>query len=108
MRAKTNWGIRGIQFFILAVLVFTGVAVAGTYSGGSGTLEDPYQIGSVADWQELMNEQNDWDKHYILTHDLEFSGVALTPIGNRDSSFSGSIDGKGNILRNHCCPVVEF
>ena len=30
--------------------VFCG---AGTYSGGSGTAEDPYTLSSAADWQSL-------------------------------------------------------
>jgi len=52
-------GSLGIRTWLLCA-VLAGLilipcpSLAGTYSGGSGTAEDPYKISTVADWQELI------------------------------------------------------
>ena len=84
---------------------------ATSYSGGSGTLDDPYQIGDGGAWKKLMWSPTDWDKHFILTSDIDFNGTGLIPVaGNSDwlyiefestiASFSGTLDGQGHVLRN--------
>ena len=70
------------------------------YSGGSGTQEDPYILKTVADWEKLMNTPGDWDKHFILTANIDLQGVALSPVGNWIRPFTGVFDGEGRILRN--------
>jgi len=70
------------------------------YSGGSGTQEDPYILKIVGDWQKLMNAPGDWDKHFILTANIDLQGVALSPVGNCIRPFTGVFDGQGRILRN--------
>jgi len=70
------------------------------YSGGSGTQDDPYLISKVADWQKLIDTAGDWDKHFILTANIDLKGVALSPVGNFSQRFTGVFDGKGHILRN--------
>jgi hypothetical protein len=96
-----NW-----EVVILTVIILTGVSFAGTYSGGFGTEADPYQIGTVADWQELMAESNDWDANFIMTADINLQGVSLTPVGglslgnNYMPLFKGIFDGNGHVIRN--------
>jgi hypothetical protein len=75
------------------------------YSGGSGEPNDPYQISSVSDWNDLMNTTADWNKHFILINDLDLQGVALTPVGDYNLGdpnrlFTGVFDGSGYIIRN--------
>ena len=80
----------------------------GAYSGGSGTLAHPYRISKVADWMEFMAATNDWGKHFILTTNLYFGGMELTPVGSfvadlnllDQYSFTGTFDGHGHVLRN--------
>ncbi len=72
----------------------------GAYGGGIGTQADPYRISKVADWVELMGATQDWDKHFLLTTNLYFGGMALTPVGNSATKFSGIFDGNGHVLRN--------
>ncbi len=64
-----------------------------TYSG-SGTEDDPYQIGSAEDLQILMHRENDWDKYYLLTSDVNMSGINFyhAVIGH-GCEFTGSFDG---------------
>jgi hypothetical protein len=70
------------------------------YSGGSGTADDPYRISTVADWYELIGSPADWRKQLILTNDLDFSGVGLSPVASYYGLFSGVFDGNGHVLRN--------
>ena len=69
-------------------------ATAGAYSGGSGTPDDPYQIGTVADWRELALASGDWDKHLILTADLDFQNQRVLPVSVPMLSRSGPFSGK--------------
>lgn len=71
------------------LLFLAGTLSAGTYSGGSGTEEDPYRISTPADWQEFMTTPQDWDKHFQLTGPLDLAGIPLTPIGNYTTKFTG-------------------
>jgi len=80
------------------------------YSAGQGTSDDPYQISSINDWQELTTIPGDWDKHFIVTADLDFSGMVLTPVAPDTVAsmdylfegirFTGSLNGQGHTLRN--------
>ncbi len=99
---------------ILAVVFCWGLSLsaltqAGTYSGGGGTEANPYQISAVNDWMELIGTSADWKKHFILTADLDFGGVAITPVardtnpsssGFQGTAFTGVFDGGGHVLRN--------
>jgi hypothetical protein len=53
--------------FLLAI-VSTATA---KYSGGSGTAQDPYQIATAADLIALGETPADYDKHFILTADID-------------------------------------
>jgi len=91
------------RFTIYAVLVFVFTFTAPShadYSGGSGTAPEPYEIGAVADWQYLMDTPTDWDKHFILTADLDLQDVALSPVGNDANNFTGVFDGNDHIIHN--------
>ena len=91
------------RFTICAVLVilFTFTAISrADYSGGLGTAAEPYEIDTVADWQALMDTPTDWDKHFILTADIDVNGVPLSPVGNDANNFTGVFDGNDHIIRN--------
>jgi hypothetical protein len=107
--------ISNFKFQIVLCLLSSAFCFAGTYSGGTGTAEDPYQISTVADWQELITASADWDKHFILLNDIDFGGIDLTPVApdlipwNRNSDdtgifdglpFTGLFDGQGHMLAN--------
>jgi len=72
----------------------------GTYSGGSGTHTQPYIIDAPVDWQNLMMTAWDWNKFFVLTSDLDLSGLALTPVGHATIGFTGVLDGRGHRIRN--------
>jgi len=73
------------------------------YSGGSGTAEDPYQIATAADLIALGEDPNDYDRHFILTADIDLDPnlpggkVFDTPV---IGEFSGVLEGNGFLIRN--------
>lgn len=99
---------------ILWVGLCLATAQCFAYSGGTGEPNDPYQIGTAQDLIDLGNEPNDYDKHFILTADIDLSGytfdrAVIAPasyIGGRfayweiDCYFSGNFNGNGHIIRN--------
>ena len=85
---KTKVTIRTVLVFLLAFVASSHAE----YSGGSGTAAEPYEIGTVADWQELMETAGDWDRHFVLIADLDMGGVAMSPVGNEPDNFTGVFD----------------
>lgn len=73
---------------------------AAAYSGGGGTMSNPYRIATTADWQTLMATSADWSRHFILTANINMNGIALTPVGTNVVNFTGSFNGDGYMIRN--------
>jgi hypothetical protein len=65
--------LRRFQGYITTiVLVFTVVsATQAQYSGGTGDPNDPYQIATAEDLMLLGETPKDYDKHFILTADID-------------------------------------
>jgi subtilisin family serine protease len=87
------------------------------YDGGSGTIEDPYLISNV---EQFNNIRNNLAASYRLTSNLDFTydttnvnglfynnGKGWLPIGNNESSssgytgnaFNGNFDGNGYVIK---------
>ena len=99
--------------------VFTGTVFNnGTITGnpalitGSGTVTDPYQIGTAAGLKWFRDKVNNATKTEDtkicaeLTEDIDLSGEAWTPIGIGERFhwgiryYSGTFDGKGHTIKN--------
>ena len=65
----------------LLTLTLCANAAEEYYSGGTGEPNTPFKISKPADWQELMTTEAHWDKHFILTADLDLNDVAITQVG---------------------------
>ncbi len=112
---------------LMILLCSVGLVFAGTYSGGSGTSEDPYQISSLNDLSELCQTSSDWNKYFVQTADIDASATqywddtddnsngndyddandatstgnneGFYPIGNYSvTKFTGSYDGDGHTI----------
>jgi len=85
------------------------------YSGGTGEPNDPYQIATAADLIALGESPEDYDKHFILTADIDldpnlpgrkvFNTAVIAPhIGNQDlfkgTPFTGVFDGNSHTISN--------
>ena len=71
------------------------------YSGGTGKSYDPYQIAMAEDLIALGNDPCNYDKHFILTADIDLSGyvfdrAVIAP--GYDQEFSGFFDGCGHVI----------
>ena len=87
--------------------VKTAIYFKSTYSGGMGTTANPYKIANVVDFQQLCAKPTDWGKSFILTADINLTGLTFTqaPIApdtstSLDTQFTGTFDGKGHIISN--------
>jgi hypothetical protein len=60
------------------------------YSGGSGTAQDPYQIATAADLIALGETPGDYDKHFLLTADIDLDPKlpGRRMFDKRESSFA--------------------
>jgi hypothetical protein len=104
--------------FFAAVLCLTAWAsqhsAAQTFSGGTGTSGDPYQISSAADLEQLATDVNGGNATYNAVYfkltadlDLELAGYGTTfnsgkgwiPIG-QTYAFCGNFDGDGHVISN--------
>jgi hypothetical protein len=64
-----------IVLLVVGVVVCLGTVVeAGVYGGGTGTAEDPYQIWTAEQMNEIGLNLDDWDKYFILAADIDLSG----------------------------------
>jgi hypothetical protein len=74
------------------------------YSGGSGTVGDPYQISTPNDMNAIGADPCDWDKHFLLTADIDlagYTGEMFNIIGDYpDNPFTGVFDGNGHTISN--------
>ncbi len=76
------------------------------FSGGNGTVENPYQISSLEQLQKIAEDDN-LDKHFIQVGDIDASaseelqnGSGFKFIGDTEKPFTGSYDGNGFSIRN--------
>lgn len=95
------------------------IPLAGAYSGGNGTFEDPYHITTAKDLLDLGNKPSDYDKHFILMADIDlasriFKRAVVAPgnvVGSRrrakysrhdvdGAKFKGLFDGNGHRIIN--------
>lgn len=79
------------------------------FAGGTGTAQDPYQLGTAAQLMTLAGLVNSGNteynsKCYKLTADIDLSSIcsgdngSWTPIGNSSNSFRGELDGNNQTI----------
>jgi len=76
----------------------------GKYSGGKGTLNDPYILTTEIDIYRLMHNSGDWNKTFRMEDDIVLRTDNNTgrylPIGNETTNFSGNFDGNYHTIYN--------
>ncbi|TNE54141.1 MAG: T9SS type A sorting domain-containing protein [Bacteroidetes bacterium] len=107
--------MKKVLLIIIVVFASTAWSFSQTYSGGSGTIGDPYQIGNKNDLNYLCENTGEWGKHFIQTADIVFAaedfqiggdfyngGDAYHSIGGRGTglSFTGTYDGDNHSISN--------
>lgn len=103
--------IRCVVFTSLFFAVFT---VQAQFSGGAGTVADPFRVSTLDDLRTLSENDEYWQDHFILVNDIDATPTrnwnvdngrpqGFSPIGNRgaaDNPFTGSFDGQGYEISN--------
>lgn len=77
--------------------------VAPSFSGGSGTQDNPYVIASAEDLRTLSYVGEDdimRSAFYTQTVDIDLSGEEFAPISSLDYPFTGGYDGGGHVISN--------
>ena len=87
-------------------------APPGTYAGGDGSLECPFQIETAVQLVDMMKYSGDWNKQYELIADIDMSGyepfstALISPDTNHFSpsyagtEFNGTLEGNGYMIEN--------
>jgi hypothetical protein len=86
------------------------------YTGGTGEPNDPYRIATADDLMLLGESPEDYDKHFILTADIDldpnlpgrkvFDKAVIAPDTNntelyfQGTQFTGVFDGNGHVISN--------
>jgi len=72
------------------------------YSGGSGNVDDPYQIANVTDLLALAANWSDYGKHFILMADIDLSssGPFTNSVFMSWNYFTGVFDGARHKIVN--------
>ena len=81
-------------------------SVAASFSGGSGTADDPWKISNGSELAYLASVVNSngsatHNQYYILTADIDLGGQEWIGIGNKDDAakaFKGKFDGNGKVI----------
>jgi len=118
-RDRVSWRFA----IILALVSLSAAGAQAEYGGGSGTMEDPYQIWTAEQLSALANEPNDFDKHFKLMADIDlapyrdnsFRLIGYLFTGYDDNGrryrawhdFHGVFDGNGHTISNLMYTVEE-
>ena len=104
-------------FTLLALFGMLSIAYSennttAAYDGGDGTEIDPFEIATLDQLRTLSETVADWDKHFILTADIDASATStwnssngFSPIGNKTNNFTGSLNGQNHTISGLTCNV---
>jgi hypothetical protein len=98
---RSDLGAVGIVLFLF--LTFGTFACAGTYGGGKGDPNEPYQIWTAEQMNQIGSNPNDWNQNFRLMANIDlsnYSGTAFNIIGTLDNPFTGTFDGSGYVIQN--------
>ena len=70
------------------------------FAGGSGTIGDPYLIGTEAQLNSIGHNPRLMDRHFRLISDLDLNGLKYYMIADRPYVFSGTFDGNEHTISN--------
>ena len=105
----------GTIFVLISIFLFSQPAQA-KYGGGSGTADDPYQIATAKNLNDLGESPEDYNKHFILTDNIDldpnlpgrkvFDKAVIAPDVNETTEwwrfdgtpFTGLFDGNGHTI----------
>jgi hypothetical protein len=107
---------KNILLFTFLLLTFLSCPVFAQYSGGTGEPDTPYLISTPDDMNAVGANPADWDKHFLLTNDIDMAGFTYTTAfiapdissshGFQGTAFTGVFDGAGFKVINLTIEIV--
>ncbi len=116
---KTLFRMIPILLLFISVNLTAETVTATCYAGGDGTEANPYQISNLAELRRLSETSADWDRHFILTADIDATDtknwdigdhdddettpnqpMGFSPIGSSDIEFAGVFNGNEHEVDN--------
>ncbi|MCK5000626.1 MAG: PASTA domain-containing protein [Anaerohalosphaera sp.] len=102
----SNRFYRHVNTLVMAfLLIFSQSGICGTYGGGAGTAADPFVIATAEHMQDVGSNEDDWDKHFIMTADINLEDYTGEPL-NTIRTFTGVFDGGGYAIINMTLEVT--
>ncbi|HQL37234.1 MAG TPA: S-layer homology domain-containing protein [Bacillota bacterium] len=108
---KSKNRFRRLIYLIVTVLFIGGSLIPAycqegpgkmpSFSGGTGTQEDPYLISTAADllaFSEVGWDANYMEAYYKLTGNIDLGENTWNPVGINGPPFSGTFDGNGKTI----------
>ena len=108
------WGLYGV--WVMDEGAYPRLAWEGTGGtpltppfAGDGTASSPFEISSLVDLVVFAGNPILWDKHFLMTQDMDMTGVTGSgPVapdldltsGHSGTKFTGVFDGGGHVIRN--------
>lgn len=90
------------RYLMLVAVILVCEALAGTYEGGNGDPNDPFRIKTAGQFDAIRCHEEDWDKHFLLTENINIKGYdgcdVLNIIGHGANPFRGVFDGDGHTI----------
>jgi len=97
LKGQTTPPPKSADFFIFSL----DAVAKRKYSGGTGEPNDPYQIATAADLIAIGEDPNDYDKHFILTDDIDLDpNLPGRKVFDKAviASFTGVFDGRDHTI----------
>ena len=85
-----------------------------SFSGGTGTENDPYIISTPEQFRLIYSLDEGYKKHFELSGSIDLGGETLPPLFDEMFKFSGSFNGNGyaiynfNIVDDNCCGLFGY
>lgn len=90
VRGKRASAARQVTVFAAVLLIFAAsIGVAAAQEGGAVEVSSPEDLQSIAD---------DLNGDYVLTEDIDASDTDFEAIGDRQTPFTGTLDGNGHTV----------
>jgi hypothetical protein len=106
LRKESRIAIAIFAIVLILCITFGRYATVRAFSGGTGTIADPYIITTCADLQAIDDDSENMHMNFKLGNDIDCTGVTYQPIGVGDGAsfdtgymtFTGRFDGAGHTI----------
>ena len=100
--------MKKLIILITMILFLASMMYAVSFSGGSGTEINPYQIANLDDLKELSDSASVWDKYFIQTADINAGATRNWNVGNHDGDTTTADSPMGFLPLGNENDITEF